>query len=61
MGQIYVEGDAGAENTAFYHISYSIIAVAVFVAVGSSMIRSGDGRKIDMMLKPEIIHMIMLL
>lgn len=25
--------------------SYSIIAVAVFVAVGSSMIRSGDGRK----------------
>lgn len=41
--------------------SYSIIAVAVFVAVGSSMIRSGDGRKIDMMLKPEIIHMIMLL
>lgn len=32
------------KNTAFYHISCSIIAVAVFVAVGSSMIRSGDGR-----------------
>lgn len=32
------------KDTAFYHISCSIIAVAVFVAVGSRMIRSGDGR-----------------
>ncbi len=43
----------------FIIFSCSIIAVAVFVAVGSSMIRSGAGQ-IDMMLKPEIIHMIML-
>lgn len=31
------------KDTAFYNISCSIIAVAVFVAVGSRMITSGDG------------------
>lgn len=33
------------KNTAFRYILCSSIAVIVFVAVGSSMIRSGDGRK----------------
>ncbi len=63
MGQIYVEGDAGTERILrFIIFSCSIIAVAVFVACWKPYdnIRLMAG-KIDMMLKPEIIHMIMLL
>ena len=51
------ETQAQKRYCVFIIFSCSIIAVAVFVAVGSSMIRSGDGRtnRYDVG-RPEIIH-----